>query len=173
MTFSKSQTNHKEKPMKRGILFACLIGLMAAVGVRAADEPSANPPEGHRSMRGGMDGLLPQRLLGKLDLTAEQKTKYDTLNASFKKDVAKLESSHSSGSEGSSTNSAPSSSNASSNRKGIRELHKKYMDQFRPSLTSEQITTLDKAMENMHNNRGSHSGTNSTPKPSTPPPDNT
>jgi hypothetical protein len=153
--------------MKRGIVIACLIGLVAAVGARAADEAPANPPEGHRSMRGGMDSLLPPRLLEKLALTADQKTKYDTLNASFKKDVAKFESAHSSSNESTSTNSTSSaSSNAGpmANRKAIHQLHKSYIDQLRPSLTSDQIAMLDKAAENMHH-RGGHSGTNSAAKP--------
>jgi hypothetical protein len=60
----------------------------------------------------------------------------------------------------------------SSNRKGLRELHKGYIDQLRPILSSDQTATLDKALENMRNNRASHSGTNSVTKPSTPPADN-
>ena len=153
--------------MKRIMLVACLISLMAAVGARAADEPSTSTTGEHHSARGGMDSLLPPRLLEKLDLTADQKTKYDTLNAGFKKDLAKLESSSTS-----STNNVSSNSNAHSNRKGIRELRKSYMDQFRPSLTSEQTATLDKAAEDMRNRRQSQGGTNSAAKPSTPPSDN-
>jgi Spy/CpxP family protein refolding chaperone len=153
--------------MKRTILITCLIGLMAAVGARAADEPSTATTGQHHAGRGGMDSLLPPRLLEKLDLTADQKTKYDTLNASFKKDLAKLE-----GSSTSSTNSASSGNTEHTNRKAIRELHKNYMDQFRPSLTSEQIATLDKAAEDMRNRRQGQSGTNSVAKPSTPPSDN-
>jgi len=154
--------------MKRIMLVTCLISLIAAVGSRAADEPSTNSTGEHHSGRGAMDSLLPPRLLEKLDLTADQKTKYDTLNAGFKKDLAKLE-----GSSTTSTNSASSSSNTGrSNRKGIRELRKSYMDQLRPSLTSEQTATLDKAAEDMRNRRAGQSGTNSAAKPSTPPSDN-
>ena len=152
--------------MKRGILIACLIGLVAAVGARAADEPPANPSGQPGPARGGMESLLPPRLLEKLALTADQKTKYDALNTSFKNDVAKWRSTHSSGSEG---GSSGSTNNVSSNRKGLRELHKGYLDQLRPTLTSDQTATLDKALENMRNNRGGHNGTTSTAKPSTPP----
>ena len=148
--------------MKRGILIACLIGLVAAVGARAANEPPANPPGQHGPALGGMESLLPPRLLEKLALTADQKTKYDALNTSFKNDAAKLRSSHSSGGESSSSGST---NNASSNRKGLRDLHKSYIDQLRPSLTSDQAATLEKALENMRNNRGGHSGTNSPAKP--------
>lgn len=155
--------------MKRGMIIACLIGLMAAVGARAADESSSPSTGEHHSARGAMDSLLPPRLLEKLDLTADQKTKYDSLNASFKSDIAKWQSSHSSSST--STNSA-STEHASGNHKGLRELRKSYMDQLRPSLTSEQIATLDKAAEEMRNRRQSQGGTNSTAKPSTPPSDN-
>lgn len=153
--------------MKRTMLVACLIGLIAAVGARAADEPSTSTTGEHHSPRGAMDSLLPPRLLEKLDLTADQKTKYGTLNASFKKDLAKLESSSTS-----STNSVSSSNAGHSNRKAIRELHKSYMDQFRPSLTSEQTAILDKAAEDMRNRRQGQSGTNSAAKPTTPPSDN-
>jgi hypothetical protein len=152
--------------MKRGILIACLIGLVAAVGARAADEPPANPTGERRPMRSGMDNLLPPHVLEKLALTADQKTKYDALDASFKKDVAKWRSNQSSGSE--SGSSSGSTNNVSSNRKGLRELHKGYIDQLRPSLTSDQTATLDKALENMRNNRGGHSGTNSAAKPPAP-----
>jgi hypothetical protein len=148
--------------MKRGILIACLIGLVAAVGARAADEPPANPPGQHGPARGGMESLLPPRVLEKLALTADQKTKYDALNTSFKNDAAKLRNSHSSGGESSSSGST---NNASSNRKGLRDLHKSYIDQLRPSLTSDQAATLEKALENMRNNHSGHSGTNSPAKP--------
>jgi hypothetical protein len=166
--FFEMPNKPKESPMKRGILIACLIGLVAAVGARAADEPPANPPGQHGPMRGGMD-LLPPRVLEKLALTADQKTKYDALDASFKKDVAKWRSSQSSGGEGTSTGTT---NNVSSNRKGLRDLHKGYIDQLRPTLTSDQAVTLDKALENMRNNRGGHSGTNAAAKPPTPPTNN-
>ena len=152
--------------MKRGILITCLIGLVAAVGARAADEPPANPPGQHGPARGGMESLLPPRVLEKLALTADQKTKYDALNTSFKNDVAKWRSTHSSGSEG---GSSGSTNNVSSDRRGLRDLHKSYIDQLRPTLTSDQAATLDKALENMRNNRGGHSGTNSPAKPPAPP----
>ena len=151
--------------MKRGILIACLIGLVAAVGARAADEPPANPTGQHGPTRAGMDNLVPPRLLEKLALTADQKTKYDALNASFKNDVAKWRSSHSSGGE---SGSAGSTNSVPSDRKGLRELHKGYMDQFRASLTSDQTATLDNALENLRSNRGGHGGTNSAAKPPAP-----
>ena len=157
--------------MKRGILIACLMGLVAAVGARAADQTSTNSTEQHGPMRGGMGELLPSHLLGKLALTADQKTKYDTLNTSFKKDLAALRSSHRSGSEGSS--SAGSTNNVSSNHQGMQGLRKGYIDQLRPSLNSEQTATLDKALENMLNHRSGQGGSNSSAKPSTPPAGNT
>jgi hypothetical protein len=40
---------------------------------------------------------------------------------------------------------------------------------LRPTLTSDQTATLDKALENMRNNRGGHGGTNSVAKPPAPP----
>lgn len=149
--------------MKRGILIACLISLVAVVGARAADETSTNSPAQHRPMRGGMGELLPSHLLGKLALTADQKTKYDALNASFKKDLAALHGTHSSGSEGS--NSSGSTSSTSSKHQGMQALRKGYIDQLRPSLTSEQTATLDKALENMLNHQSGQGGSNSSAKP--------
>jgi hypothetical protein len=153
--------------MKRGILIACLMGLVAAVGARAADEPSVNSTGQHGPMRGGMGDLLPSHLLEKLALTADQKTKYEALNASFKKDLAKARSSNTSGGE--SGSSAGPTNSVSTDHKGMRGLRKGYIDQLRPSLTSDQTATLDKALENMRNNRGSHGGSGSDAKPSTPP----
>jgi hypothetical protein len=143
--------------MKRGILIVCLIGLVAAVGARAADDS--------RPMRGGMN-LVPPPVLEKLALTPDQKTKYDTLNASFKNDLASWRSTHNSGGG---SGSGGTTNNVSSNRQGLKELHKSYMDQFRASLTSEQTVTLDKALENLRNNRGGHGGTNSPANPPPPP----
>ncbi len=157
--------------MKRGVLIACLISLVAAVGARAADETSTNSPAQHGPMRGGMGELLPSHLLVKLALTADQKTKYDALNASFKKDLAALRSSHSSGGE--SSGSAGPTNNVPSHHQGMGALRKGYIDQLRPSLTSEQTATLDKALENMLNRRSGQGGSNSSDKPSTVPAGNT
>jgi hypothetical protein len=152
--------------MQRRMLIACLIGLVAAVGARAADETPANATGERRPMRSGMDNLLPPHVLEKLALTADQKAKYDALDASFKKDVVNARSSHSSGSG--SVSSTGSTNSVSSSHNGPRELRKSYIDQLRPSLTSDQAATLDKALENMRNNRGGHSGTNSAAKPPAP-----
>ncbi len=157
--------------MKRGILIACLISLVAAVGARAADDTSTNSPAQHGPMRGGMGDLLPSHLLEKLALTTDQKTKYDSLNASFKKDLVAFSSSHSSGGESSS--SAGSTNSVSSTHQGMRGLRKGYIDQLRPSLTSEQAATLDKALENARNNHGGQGGSNSNTKPPAPPAGNT
>ncbi len=157
--------------MKRGMLVICLIGLMAAVSARAADEPPANPTGEHRSMRSGMSELLPASVLGDLALTADQKTKYDSLDASFKKDLAKWRSTHGPGSESSSSGST---NNVSSSRSGLRQARKGYVDQLRASLTDDQKAKLDKDLENLRSSRGNHGGgSNSGGKSSTPPPDNT
>lgn len=154
--------------MKRRILIACLISLVAIVGARAADEPSTNSTGQHGPMRAGMGDLLPSHLLGKLALTADQKTKYDALNTSFKQDLAKLRSSHNAGagssSSSGSTNSV-SSTGGSPAHKGMRELRNGYIDQLRPSLTSDQTATLDKGLESMRNNRSGQGGSNSSAKP--------
>jgi hypothetical protein len=160
--------NPKETEMKRGMIIACLIGLVAVVGARAADEPPANPTGERRPTRVGMDNLLPPQVLEKLALTSDQKTKYDALNTSFKKDVVNARSSHSSGGGSGSTGSTNS---VSSNQKGPRELRKSYIDQLRPSLTSDQTATLDKALETMRNGRGGPGGPGPVARPPKPPAD--
>jgi len=142
--------------MNRCMIIACLIGFVASAGMCAGQETNAPPAGSRHPMAAGIENLLPPRLLERLALTADQKTKYDALEASFKKDVAQWRSSHNQGSG--STNNAPS------DHKGLWEVRKGYIDQFRASLTSDQIAKLDKALENIRNNRGGpNSGAKTTP----------
>lgn len=62
--------------MKRGILIACLIGLVAAVGARAADDS--------RPMRGGMN-LVPPTGVGKTRTNARPKGEVRYSRCKFQK----------------------------------------------------------------------------------------
>ncbi len=163
--------------MKRGMIIACLIGLVAAVGARAADEPAAKPPESPRPMRGNMmDNLLPPRVLDELALTADQKTKYDALEASFKKDAAKWQADNNYDPEKAreemraarESNDQAALKKLADQRKGLMDIRKGYVDKLRASLTDEQKTKLDKALANGPG-RGPRGGPNPDRKPSTPP----
>jgi len=163
--------------MKRGILIACLIGLVAAVGARAADEPAAKPPESPRPMRGNMmDNLLFPRMLDELALTADQKTKYDALEASFKKDAAKWRTDNNYDPEKAreemraarDSNDQAALKKLAEQRKGLMDIRKGYIDKLRASLTDEQKTKLDKALAGGPG-RGPRGGQNADSKPPAPP----
>jgi hypothetical protein len=152
--------------MKHGIIIACLIGLTAAIGVRAADEP-ATPPPGHGGGgRPTMNSILSPTVLQQLALTADQKTKYDDLNESFKKDAASLRAT--SQSTGTSTNGP--SGGQSDNRQAFHAMRKSYVDKVRLFLTDEQKTKLDSALEHGpgHGGHGGPNGGAGTPPPPAP-----
>lgn len=152
--------------MKRGIIIACLIGLAATMGARAAETnaPPPKPPEDQQPPRRNMDNLLPPRVVDDLALTADQKTKYDALAADFKKDLAKRRESNA-GSGG------PPSPEA---RQAIRDLRKSYTDKVRAFLTDNQKTKLDQALERMRSRGprgpGGPGGPSGAPPPPPPPP---
>jgi Spy/CpxP family protein refolding chaperone len=156
---------------RRIVIIACMIGLMTAIGARAADDstnaPSApNSPSGdHHPPRPMFRNLLRESVLNQLALTPEQKAKYDPLNASFKSDLAKWRADNA----GADTD-APSGGG----RQAMQQLHKNYIEKLRAFLTPEQNATLDKAMQHGPG-PGGHGGPNSgsnTPPPQPPPPGN-
>ena len=158
--------------MKRGMIIACLIGLMAPLGVRAqgTNAPPPTPPGGDRPMRArpNMDNLLPPPVLGDLALTPDQKTKYDALAADYKKDFAKWRESNPPTGE-------PPSPEA---RQAVRDLRKSYTDKVRTFLTDDQKTKLDQALERMRSRgprgpggSGGPGGAGGAPPPPPPPAD--
>ena len=163
--------------MKRRMVIACLIGLVASVGVRAADETNAPSTGQHRPMRAGMDSLLMPRVLDELTLTAGQKTQYDALDASFKKDTAKWRKDNNYDPEKAAeemrqakeSNDQATLKKLAEQRKAIRDIRRGYLDKLRAALTDEQKSKLDKALENMMG-RGPRGGPNSDAKPSPPSP---
>jgi Spy/CpxP family protein refolding chaperone len=159
------------------MIIACLIGLVAAVGARAADEPAAKPTESPRPMRGNMmDSLLPPHVLDDIALTADQKTQYGALEASFKKDAAKWRADNNYDPEKAreemrtarDSNDQATLKKLADQRKGLADIRKGYVNKLRGSLTDEQKTKLDKALANGPR-RGPRGGPNSDAKPATPP----
>jgi len=159
------------------MIIACLIGLVAADGARAADSPAAKPTESPRPMRGNMmDNLLFPRVLDELALTADQKTQYGTLEASFKKDAAKWradnnydpEKAREEMSAARESNDRAALKKLADQRKGLVDIRKGYLDKLRASLTDEQKTKLDKALANGPG-RGPRGGPNAGGKPPAPP----
>jgi len=147
--------------MKRGLIIACLIGLIAPLGVQAqgTNAPPAPPPGGGQQMRRPpMDNLLPPRVLEELALTPDQKAKYDPIAADYKKDFAKWRESN-----------PPSGGQPSSEaRQALKELRKGYMDKVRAFLTDAQKTKLDQALERRRGGPGGPGGAGGSGGP--PPP---
>jgi Spy/CpxP family protein refolding chaperone len=152
--------------MKRGIIIACLIGLGAAISVQAETNAPPKPPREGRPMgnRPNMDNLLAPPVLDELALTADQKAKYDTLAADFKKDVAKWRAAHEASENGPSAEA----------RQAMRDLRKSYIDKLRASLTEDQKAKLEKAQERMRargqRGPGGPGGPGGAPPPPPPPP---
>lgn len=164
--------------MKRGIIIACLIGLMTVIGARAADQPAPKPPGDQRPARPNMmENVLPPRVVDDLALTADQKTKYDELQAGFKKDAAKWRADNNYDPEKAreemmkarETGDQATMKKLGEQRKGLMELRKSYTDRARALLTDDQKAKLDKALERGPG-RGPRGGPNSDGPPPPPPP---
>jgi len=149
--------------MKHGIIVACSIGLILAASALAAPGSTNAPPMNHRPTRLMMGNLLPPRILNELALTGDQQTKYDSLNASFKSDLAQWEANNGQ-SGGTTTNAAPSG-----DRQTPGALRRSYMEKLRGFLTADQNAKLTQANENGpgRGRRGvsQTTGTNSPPPP--------
>jgi len=150
------------------MIIACLTSIVIAAGAFAADSSTNAPPPAPRPMRPMMRNLLPPRILEELALTADQQTKYDALDASFKSDVAKLQANNAP-SSGTTTNMPPNGG-----REAFRALHKSYIDKLRASLTADQNAKLTQALENGPGGgrRGPGPGGSNNPPPPPPPPGN-
>jgi Spy/CpxP family protein refolding chaperone len=143
--------------MKRGIVVACLIGLVAALGVQAEETNSPTPPKPpmHRPIGPMMDNLLPPRALEDLALTADQKAKYDVLAADFKKDAAKWradnnydpEKAHEEMLKARAANDEATIKKLADQRKGLMDIRKGYADKVRALLTDEQKAKLSRPLE--------------------------
>jgi Spy/CpxP family protein refolding chaperone len=145
--------------MKRAIIIACLTSVMIAVGAAYAADGSTNapPPAPPHPMRPMLNNLLPPRVFDALALTADQQAKYNTLNESFKSDVARLRANR----ESASTNAVPGTA-----RQELRELRHTYVEKLRAFLTADQNAKLTQALENMPG-RGRRGG---GPEGGNPPP---
>ncbi len=109
--------------MKRTVIIACLTSVVIAAGVLAADDSTNAPPMPPRPMRPMMRNILPPRILEELALTADQQTKYNSLDASFKSDVAKLQANNAP--PGGPTTNAPPSGGREAFRDPSQELRRK------------------------------------------------
>jgi Spy/CpxP family protein refolding chaperone len=145
--------------MKRGIIIACLIGLVAGLTAQAQETNAPPKPPGNGPAWGGgnrpmMDNILMPRVLEELSLTADEKTKYDALEKDFKADFAKLREAN--------------KDDMQKGREAMRNLRRSYVDKVRAFLTDEQKAKLDKAQERARAMRGGQ-GPGGAPPPPPPP----
>ena len=146
--------------MKKLALIVTAVALVAAAAVRAQDTAKPKKHEGApRAAR--MEGLLPPMLVEKLNLTADQKAKYDESCAAFKKDAEKwhadhpitdadkeaMKKAHESGDKEAMKKFAET-------RKGLLEIRKGYIEKFEATLTDEQKKTMAEARDNMKKRAG-------------------
>src|ERR1035437_4494342 len=90
-----------------------------------------------------MDNLLPPRVLDDLALTADQKTQYGPLEASFTKDAAKWRADNNYDPEKAreemrtarDSNDQAALKKLADQRKGLMDIRKGYVDKLRASLT--------------------------------------
>lgn len=152
--------------MKRAVIIACLTSVAIAAGAYAADgSTNAPPPMPPHPMRPMLVNLLPPRVFDALALTADQQSKYSTLNESFKSDVGKLRANNS---QSVSTNAVPGGG-----RQEMRELRHGYIEKLRAVLTADQNAKLTQALENMgHGRREGGQAGGANPPGQTPPPAN-
>ena len=143
----------------RTMMIVALVALLAssfAIAQSGEGKPDAPRDAGPRGGRGGgpgamLDNLLPARALDELKLTAEQKTKYDELQAAFKKELDAWKAAHPDAADQMRKAREDGDRDAmrklAEERKPVLDARKAAVDKLRESLTAEQKETLDKSIE--------------------------
>jgi Spy/CpxP family protein refolding chaperone len=146
--------------MKKWTLIAAAIALLAV-----ASQAGDYRPDRPRGLRGPREGapmignLLPPRVLEDLQLTAEQKAKYDALQEKFAAEHKEWMQSHRA--EGEALREQlraareaqdvarikEAQAKLAEHRKPVEELRKSYMEKVRALLTPDQIKELDEARD--------------------------
>jgi len=141
--------------MKRTLLLLTAVALLAGPTAWAAKPDKPQPGAKPGAARMGNMPLVPPKALEGLKLTAEQKTKYDEIDAQWAKERDAWQASHMEENtklraEAKAAREAGDQAKAKELGGKMRELNapmmelrKKYMDQVRALLTDEQKTTLD------------------------------
>ncbi len=142
--------------MKRWFILSAALALLTSAAVFAADEAAA--PEGGKRDHPKFKGLMPPKALKELNLTKEQEAKYKALDQEFLKERQKWMEEHkpkddAPAASGEDKDAKPRRPEGS--RKEMLELRRKYMDQFRASLTPEQTKQLDGQIADMKERRES------------------
>ena len=160
--------------MKSLKVLTALFAVALTATLAFADDATNTPPAAHHGPRGPMlEHILPPHIVDGLALTAEQKTAFDSLETAFKADAVKWRA------ENPIDEAALKQARESGDKEALRKLREKqqglmdirkgYVDKLRASLTDEQKTKLDKAIEDMRSRKpaGPHGAKPAAP---TPPP---
>ena len=152
--------------MKKLVIMIAAIAIVAIVA--QAEEGKQRAESGGPGARKAlMEGqLLPPKVVEDLSLTADQKTKLDEMSAAFKKEVEAWEQAHPNFKDevkkAREAQDKEAMKKLMEERKPVYESRKKYIEQFKASLTDEQ----KKKLEDMKPKMGRRQG----PKPGGPAP---
>jgi Spy/CpxP family protein refolding chaperone len=135
----------KEQKMKKFVIMMAAITL-TALAAQAGEGKHLNPNAPGPRTGQMRDQVLPPRVVDQLNLTADQKTKLDALNASFKKDVDAWEQAHPNFKDevqkAREAKDKETMKKLMEERKPVFEARKKYIEEFKATLTDEQKKTL-------------------------------
>jgi Spy/CpxP family protein refolding chaperone len=144
------------------VALAALFASAFAIAQTGGDKSEAPPGQGPRGGHGPgpaamLDNLLPPRILDELKLTADQKSRYDALQASFKKEADAWKTANPTWQDQMRKAREDGDRDAmrklAEQRKPVMDARKANVDKFRETLTAEQKETLDKAMEQARGRR--------------------
>ena len=176
--------------MRSWFITAAAAMLLTANGVRAQEQNATNTPQRPQRERLAArmpGGFLPPLTADELSLTDDQKAKLKDIETAFVKERDEWRATHKGveadlqklREEASAARKAGDNAKLEETRKKIQELsapmtelRRKYMDQFRATLTNEQKLKLATALERMQQRwSGPAAGTEGKPAtPPTPPP---
>jgi Spy/CpxP family protein refolding chaperone len=169
--------------MKQYKMLATMAAIALALGafsVATANDETNQVKPARRGPGPALNHLLPPRAVESLNLTADQKTKYDSVEADFKSAAAKWREAHPADPEA--LRKARESGDKDAlqklrdQRKELMDIRKSHVDQVRATLTDEQKAKLDKELEGMREHRPGRygkgpRGPDGDNPPSPPPPE--
>jgi Spy/CpxP family protein refolding chaperone len=170
--------------MKQYKMLATMAAVALALGAFCAASANDETNQVKHAQRGpgpAFDHLLPPRVVEDLSLTADQKAKYDKIEADFKSAAAKWREAHPADPEA--LRKARESGDKDAlqkmrdQRKELMDIRKSHVDQVRATLTDEQKAKLDKDLEEArehrpgHDKKGPRGPAGDNPPPPPPPED--
>ena len=139
--------------------------VIAVSGFAFADETT--PPPAHHNKGPMVDHILPPKIVESLTLTADQQTALASLDAAFKKDVAKWRAENpvddAVAQKARETQDGEAIRQLRQKQQGLMDIRKRYIEKFRALLTVEQQAAFDKAISTGRNHPAQQKPTPVTP----------